>query len=106
MDITTAFEIASVEANKHAEALHAVHGDGFPCGFAWVSAPGVKGNTKLGRALKQAGFRKAYTGGLQLWNPSGSFVQNVDIKVEGAQRFAEVFERLTGVKLAVESRLD
>ena len=44
--------------------------DQWACGFAWVNIYGVKGNTKVGRALAKAGIRKAYGGGLQMWNPS------------------------------------
>jgi hypothetical protein len=32
--------------------------DAYACGFAWVNIYGVKGNTKLGRAMKAAGIRQ------------------------------------------------
>ncbi len=32
--------------------------DNFPCGFAWVNIYGIKGNTKMGRAMKAAGIEK------------------------------------------------
>ena len=35
--------------------------DQYACGFVWVNICGVKGNTKLGRTLKQAGLRQDYT---------------------------------------------
>ena len=80
MDIMTAHQVASGEAKAEAKVLESMHGDGYPCGFAWVTSY-VKGNTKEGKALKAAGFKKSYSGGgYQLWNPSGSYVQNVDIK--------------------------
>lgn len=106
MDIQTAHNVAFAEATAEAKMLQDTHGDGFPCGFAWVSAIGVKGNTKLGKQLKEVGFKKAYTGGLQMWNPSNTFVQNVDIKAMAAQKYADTFEKLTGVRLLVETRLD
>jgi len=33
--------------------------DQFACGFAWVDIFGVRGNTKLGKALKEAGVKKS-----------------------------------------------
>lgn len=107
MDIQTAHNVAFGEATAEAKMLEDIHGDGFPCGFAWVSAIGVKGNTKLGKQLKEVGFKKSYTnGGLQMWNPSKTFVQNVNIKEQAAQKYADIFEKLTGIKLVVSSRLD
>jgi hypothetical protein len=52
-----------------------------------------KASTKLGRALKELGFRKAYDGGLQLWNPGGSHTQSMDIKETGAQAYADVLRK-------------
>jgi hypothetical protein len=34
--------------------------DQYSCGFAWVDIFGIKGNTKLGKAFKEAGVRKSY----------------------------------------------
>jgi len=84
--------------------------DAFPCGFAWVRITGVKGNTKLGKNLAACGFSKAYNGGMEIWNPSGLPVQNVDVKEHGASKFADLI-RLhlklpEGCEVRVESRLD
>jgi len=79
--------------------------DKFSCGFAWVDIYGVKGNTKLGRALKEAGVRKSYTGSYQIWNPSGLGVQNIDTLEAGAEAAAKVFENY-GFKAYAGSRLD
>ncbi len=79
--------------------------DRFACGFAWVNIYKIKGNTKIGRALKDAGIRPAYTGGLQLWNPSGFGCQNIDTLEEGARAAAEVFKRY-GFEAYAGSRLD
>jgi len=76
------------------------------CGFAWVTVYGVRGNTKLGQALKAAGFRKSYEGGLQLWNPSGLLVQNVDTLEEGARAAALFLKDTLGVEALAGSRLD
>jgi hypothetical protein len=79
--------------------------DQFACGFAWVTVY-EKGSTKMGKALIEAGFRKSYTGGLQLWNPSGLFVQNVDTLEAGAEAAAEYLTQTLGVKAYAGSRLD
>lgn len=78
--------------------------DQYACGFAWVTVF-EKGNTRLGRALKAVGFRKAYGGGLQLWNPSHFGCQNIDTLEEGAQAYAAVLKR-HGIEAYAGSRLD
>ena len=79
--------------------------DNYPCGFAWVTVS-EKASTKLGRALKTIGFSKAYSGGLQLWNPSGIPVQNVDVKEAGAEAYAKVLCEELGIKAYTGSKLD
>jgi hypothetical protein len=79
--------------------------DQYACGFAWVTVY-EKGSTKLGRALIEAGFRKSYSGGLQLWNPSEMCVQNVDTLEAGAEAAAEYLTQTLGVKAYAGSRLD
>jgi predicted transcriptional regulator of viral defense system len=79
--------------------------DQFACGFAWVNIYKVKGNTRIGRALKQCNIRPSYSGGLQMWNPSNFGCQNVDTLEEGARAAAEVFKRY-GFEAYAGSRLD
>jgi len=79
--------------------------DQMACGFAWVDILGVRSNSKIGQALQFGGFRKSYTRSLQLWNPAGLGVQNIDTLEAGAQAAAEVFERY-GFKAYAGSRLD
>lgn len=79
--------------------------DQFACGFAWVTLPGIKGNTRLGRRLAAAGLRKSYRGGFEIWNPSGYGCQNIDTLEAGADAAARVFERY-GFKAYAGSRLD
>ncbi len=79
--------------------------DRFACGFAWVNIYGIKGNTKLGRALSAAGIRKDYRGGLQMWNPSKFGCQNVDTLEAGAEAAAAVFKKY-GFEAYAGSRLD
>jgi hypothetical protein len=82
-------------------------GDGFPCGFAWVSIYDVNLGSKVGKEFKRLGFTKGYgrRTPIELWNPSHSPVQNIDIKEAGARAYAEVFSR-HGFKAYPNSRLD
>lgn len=79
--------------------------DQYACGFAWVNIYGVKGNTRVGKALAAQGIRKAYGGGLQMWDPSKFGCQNVDTLEAGAQAAAEVFQKY-GFTAYAGSRLD
>lgn len=80
--------------------------DQYACGFAWTSIYRVKGNTKLGRAMKAAGIKHdAYEKCFQIWNPSKLNCQNVDTKEVGAQAAAEVFRKY-GFTAYAGSRLD
>ena len=95
----------AVAAAERAEAdFRAKHGEPGYCGFAWVKVS-EKASTKLGRALKTVGFRKSYSGGLDLWNPGGSFTQSMDIKEAGAEAYAEVLRKF-GIKAYACSRAD
>ena len=89
------------------EAYAALGGDKGACGFAWVNVWGVRSNSKLGNALKAAGFRKDYTGALSLWNPSKAAVQSLDILEAGAYAYAEVLKEKLGLeKVYAGSRMD
>ena len=79
--------------------------DQYACGFAWVDIFGVRSNSKIGKALTFGGFRKSYTKSLQLWNPAGLGVQNIDTLEAGAEAAAKVFEKY-GFKAYAGSRLD
>jgi hypothetical protein len=84
--------------------------DQYACGFAWVdiyshNGTKIKGNTKLGKMLKQAGVRQSYTKTFQIWNPSGLGCQNVDTLEEGARAAADVFKKY-GFEAYAGSRLD
>lgn len=78
--------------------------DQYACGFAWVTVF-EKASTKLGRRLKDVGFRKSYSGGLQLWNPSHFPCQNVDTLEAGAEAYAQVLKKY-GIEAYAGSRLD
>jgi hypothetical protein len=99
---------ACTEATKAADTFFQQHlkgQDAYACGFAWVDIYGIKGNTKLGRALKEAGVKQNYTKAFSIWNPSGHPAQNVDTKEAGARAAAEVFRRY-GFDAYAGSRLD
>jgi len=100
------------EARDAAQKMYdRIGGDRFACGFAWVTIyPHNKGNTRAGRSereiLKALGFKKDWTGkAYEMWNPSGSPVQNIDIKEAGANAAALVLRRY-GFNAYANSRLD
>ena len=98
---------AAQQARTAAKAFHAKHGDRDACGFAWVNVWGVRSNSKLGKWLQAAGFRKDYTGALSLWNPSKAAVQSIDILEAGAYAYAEVLKAKLGLeKVYAGSRMD
>ena len=78
----------------------------FNCGFAWVECY-EKGNTKLGKSFIAQGFKKSYTGGYQLWNPSNSHTQDMSAKMAGTKAYVDTVKRyLPNVRLYEGSRLD
>lgn len=80
--------------------------DGGACGFAWVDIFKVRSNSKLGRALAEVGFRKSYTGSLQLWNKWWPG-QSVDAAEHGAVAYAVVLKQELGIdNIYAGSRLD
>lgn len=84
--------------------------DQYACGFAWVNiykhdGKPIKGNTRLGKAMKAAGIRQDYTRAFQIWNPSGYPVQNVDTLEAGARAAADVLRKY-GFEAYAGSRLD
>jgi len=82
-----ALQHANDAATKHLEQ----YGEHAYCGFAWVNIYGIKGNTKLGKRMKAAGFEKDYTGAYSIWNPSGLGTQCMSTKEAGAYAAAKVF---------------
>ena len=104
-NIESIHNTASTAAQKAAQDYITKHGEDWYCGFAWVTVY-EKGSTKLGRALKAVGFKPAYGGGLQLWNPSGNWTQCITAKEEGAQAYAEVLRKAGIEKAYAGSRMD
>lgn len=105
MDVANAIHEARSAASRATQEFLTTHGDADACGFAWVTVY-EKGSTKLGRELLKNGFTRAYGGGLQWWNPSGSFTQAVTAKEMGAEAAARVLRERLGVKAYSGSRLD
>ena len=96
-----ALQHANDAATKHLEQ----YGEHAYCGFAWVNIYGIKGNTKLGKRMKAAGFEKDYTGAYSIWNPSGLGTQCMSTKEAGAQACAKVF-KAAGFTAYAGSRAD
>jgi hypothetical protein len=99
---------AKAEAKKAADEFFQTKlggQDQYACGFAWVNIYGIKGNTKLGRAMKAAGIRQDYSKAFSIWNPSEHGCQNIDTKEAGALAAQKVFEKY-GFRAYAGSRLD
>jgi hypothetical protein len=96
-------------AQKAARAFSEKHmggRDGGACGFAWVDVYKVRSNSKLGKALKEVGFSKSYTGSLQLWNKWWPG-QSIDAAEHGATAYAAVIKEELGLESCYSgSRLD
>jgi len=92
------------------ETMQGVDGGSCSCGFSWVvirddEGKSIRGNTKLGKALKAAGINKAWDKNFQIWNPSNFPSQNIDTLEAGSRAAAEVFCKY-GFKAYASSRLD
>jgi hypothetical protein len=98
---------AAMAARVAAKEFFNKHGDRDACGFAWVDVYGVRSNSRLGKTLQSFGFRKSYTGSLQLWNPSKAATQSVNILEAGADAYAKVLTDKLGLdRVYTGSRLD
>ena len=104
--VQTACNEAAIQARTAAKAHYDAHGDRDACGFAWVDVYGVRSNSRLGKTLQSYGFRKSYTGGLQLWNPSGAGSQSISILEAGAEAYARVLTERLSIRAYAGSRLD
>ena len=90
-DLQTIKAAALQHARDAAEASVEANGELGYCGFAWVNIYGIRGNTRLGKRMKAAGFEKDYTGAYSIWNPSGLGTQCMYTKEQGAAAAAKVF---------------
>jgi hypothetical protein len=104
--VQAACNAAAMAARTASKAHYDQHGDRDACGFAWVNVWGIRSNSRLGKTLQSYGFRKDYTGSLQLWNPSGAATQSVSILEAGAEAYARVITEQLGIKAYAGSRLD
>lgn len=101
---------AEQAAKAAADEVYSKHGDNSACGFAWVvlcefDGKQIKGNTKLGKALKKAGVEQNWQRLFSIWNPSGHGAQSVNIKEAGANAAALIFRKY-GITAYGSSRLD
>ena len=104
-DLKTIKAAALQHAQDAALAHLEQYGEHAYCGFAWVNIYNIKGSTKLGRRMKQAGFTKDYTGAYSIWNPSGLGTQCMSTKEAGAIACAQVF-KAAGFTAYAGSRAD
>ena len=105
--VQDALNEAGIQARTAAKAFLQKYGDRDACGFAWVNVYGVRSNSKLGKALQAAGFRKDYTGSLQLWNPSKAGSQSISVLEAGAEAYAKVLQEKLGLdRVYAGSRMD
>ena len=107
--IQEAKDVAHMAAANYEDTYFADGGWG-ACGFAWVDiykhndVP-LKGNTKMGRAMKAAGVEQNWQRTFSIWNPSKYPTQNIDTLEAGARAAAEVFRKY-GFTAYAGSRLD
>jgi hypothetical protein len=94
------------EARVAAEDAYQQVGERDACGFAWVKVHDVRSNSKLGKLLAQHGFRKAWNGGLELWDPAGFPTQSISVKEAGAMAYAHYIQVELGLSTYAGSRLD
>lgn len=109
LDLTTvelAINKGLAAAKTAAQDMHSKIGERDACGFAWVTVYGVRSNSKLGKLLANYGFRKAYNGGLQLWDPSRHPTQSISVLEAGAYAMADVLVNELGLRAYGGSRLD
>ena len=104
-DLVLIREAALQHARDAGEAHLKEYGEHAYCGFAWVDIYGIKGNTKLGRRMKAAGYEKDYKGCYSIWNPSGLGTQCMSTKEAGASAAARVF-KAAGFTAYAGSRAD
>ena len=103
-------QTAAAQAADDYENKYFPNGVWGACGFAWVNIYShndtkLKGNSKLGRALKAAGITQDYTRTFSIWNPSKYPTQNIDTLEAGARAAADVLKRY-GFTAYAGSRLD
>ena len=105
-DVNVVLSKASLEARTATNNHLSRYGNHDLCGFAWVTVKKVRINSELGKKLVAVGFCKAYSGGLELWNPSNSHTQSITAKEKGAEAYAKVLRDELGVEAYAGSRLD
>ena len=103
--VEQAIQRGLVAARQAAAEKHQQVGERDACGFAFVTVFDVRSNSKLGKLLANYNFRKAYGGGLQLWDPSKHPTQSVSVLEAGASAMARELKAV-GLTAYAGSRLD
>ena len=96
-------DAANFEARKHEDKL--------PCGFAWITFTGVRGNTALGRALKAAGvsfgnINTSYRREFYLWGTGWFLGQSIDAHEACCKAAIKVLHAHGLTQARMNSRLD
>jgi len=85
-DICTA---ADVKARIAVEGYIGKYGEPYYCGFAWVSVPVERTNSKLAKELMEVGFTKGWEPKtVVLWGASNYNGQSMDVKEIFAEAYA------------------
>lgn len=99
--ITDAFNAAKAATDEY---IRANPDQWYPCGFAWVNIRPARG--PLVTMLKKMKIgHNGYSGGWEIWNPSGHNTQCMDAKFAGAKAFADVLKS-RGYQCTAQSRMD
>lgn len=77
----------------------------YPCGFAWVEVS-IRSNSKMGKALIEAGLQKSYQPGKLRLSNRWSRTQSMLANEEGAIAAAQVLSDMLGVDAYPMSRID
>ena len=83
---------------------YAKHGESMYCGFAWVYFPSAR-TQFVNWCKKNDVGSKHWQKGWQIWNPTGTGTQSMDIKEAGSHAFAEVLKSY-GIECRAQSRAD
>lgn len=100
---------AKAAAQAENDRLGPEQSRGFDCGFAWIHAPDVRLNTKVGKQLLALGYTKYHPTGVMLWygNLHDIPTQSIGVHIAAVQAYAEVIKANDqGIRFITGSRYD
>lgn len=83
-------EVNGMKEANEMEAKFEARGLGDCCGFGWVELRGIKGNTKLGKKLKELGVKQNHHRNFYFWSKYPG--QGMTCNEAWADGFAKVWE--------------